>query len=284
MSAGTLPPVLEAGLKVSVELNGLFMPFARALKSLERFCRPLLVHNNDSTFEASVLGSSFLIRYRERNLMLFAKHQLGQPPRSPSDAMLAIFGGKSKPSGLGPSGSGMITFDPDYKVYEDICVLEFSPTEDSGEIDPLFCKLLPSQYVPIASLKPESIVSIFAIGYPSSQTAINYEEIDGELRNLDIACRRSVVYLERTEPSAWDIEHRLPLQLLARNDNEMPEPDGLSGAPVFVVYQDVASQCHIGFGGFVTEASKAGRFMVYSAHQIFPVVERFVATPYKSVA
>ena len=48
-------------LKTSVPLNGLEVPFPRAVQSLARFCRPLAFHNEGSDYELSMVGSAFAV-------------------------------------------------------------------------------------------------------------------------------------------------------------------------------------------------------------------------------
>ena len=49
----TIPTFFTAALKVIVQMNGVFVRFDRCIENLQRFCRPVMFHNEDPLYEAS---------------------------------------------------------------------------------------------------------------------------------------------------------------------------------------------------------------------------------------
>jgi hypothetical protein len=88
-----------ARAKTSVLMNGLLVPINRCPDNLSRFCRPVLFHNTDPYLDLSIMGSSFLVRHKGRNLVLCSRHQLGSgsDARAPDDIVIAI----TEPDGTG---------------------------------------------------------------------------------------------------------------------------------------------------------------------------------------
>lgn len=284
MTTVGLPTPLVAAMKLSVPINGLFVPFKRCVDNLQRFCRPVMFHNDDPTFDLSYSGSSFLFRYRGRNLMLCTRHQLGKgaAARDPQDIMLIIEEAGRK-VGLGPNEVTRANFAaPEQRDLEDIFLAEYRSVPDGRNLDPHFLRFDLDELPDLRSVPADRIVLTFAIGYPtrfsSFETTFDAEDMPV---GLDVVSRWCKLYLEPRAPDAWDRDYRLPLRLHREFHADLGDPDGFSGSPVFFVHQDESKQAHLGFAGMIAEANADGRFSIYEAAYIRQVVDGLLATPPK---
>jgi len=272
----TIPSFLTAILKTSVPMNGLYLPFDRCIANLQRFCRPVLFHNDDPTYEVSARGSSLLLRHQGRAFVLFSAHQLGigAQRRRPDEAMLILTDGTSARTGRGPDSAILVRHhDANVGNLDDVILLEYMLPPDDPALMAHFYQIDFAACVMPSQINREAILAIFAIGYPTqfSRFEPGYDEAREE-SSLEVASGWCPLYLERTEPSVWDTPHRLPLQLHPSYRNAIGDPDGFSGAPVFLLHQDVAHQVQLAFVGMITHASHDGRFMVYDATHLREIV------------
>ena len=276
----TIPTFLDSSLKTTVPINGVFLSFSKAIDSLERFCRPVFFHNDDPLYEVSYAGSSFLFRYRNRNLRICTKHQLGSgvSARSPRDLILMINNEEGANYGLTPRESTKVEMHDDSdRTLEDILVTTYEKLVDGPEIQKYFLELNADKIVDLQGLDCGNVIAIFAIGFPRAQSSFEstFDEVFEPI-SLHVTANYTPLYLEFSEPSAWDQPHRIPMTLHPGYTNGIGDPDGYSGSPVFLVYKDTSAQCHLGFGGMVTDASNDGRFNIYDAKQIFECVNKIV--------
>jgi len=272
----SLPSTLIATMKLSVPMNGVHVPFRRCIENLQRFCRPVMFHNDDPVFDLSCSGSSLLFRHRGRNLMLCTRHQLVNLGRSPQDVVLILDDPDGRKVALTPNETIRAIFPiPEQVNLEDIFLAEYHSTRNGRNLDPQFFTLDLEAMVDLQSVPPKKVVLVFAIGYPtrfsSFETTIDADDCP---TGLDVISRWCKLYLEPTEPSAWDHDLRLPLRVHERYHADIGDPDGFSGSPVFFLYQDDSKQAHLGFAGMITHANRDGRFLMYSAAHIRQVVAR----------
>ena len=267
-----LPSFMVATAKTSILLNGIYVKFNALIDILQRFCQPLTLHNSNSIYEISPFGSSFLVEYKTRKFRLFTRHQLGNGEQaySPEKVLLIFEDYQSNRVGLSPSNSFSLKFNgQNEKSLEDLAIVEYSQQIGGADIERFFYKLDLHAMSEFDNTDNKKIVAIFAIGYPSrfltAETSFDEEYLPTEA-SLNVGY--APLFLERANPSPWDIEYRTALQAHHRYNRDVGDPDGFSGAPVFYIYEDEARQSHLGFAGIITDGSKEGRFNIYRASDI----------------
>lgn len=189
-----VPPLIYAKAKAYVLINGLLVAIDDAKVSLERFSRPLVLHNEGSGYSVSVAGSCMLARYRGENLLIATRHQLGQGQqrRAETEACVALYddAANSKPTLLTPSGSITATFDdPGAKYLEDVLVLTFERGDKTGRLSAHFLQLDDTKT--LNEVEPGRIFAYLTIAYPTSGNEpilapdfTTYEEFQDRLRAL----------------------------------------------------------------------------------------------------
>lgn len=276
-----IPSFFTAAMKTTVEMNGVYVRFHRCIENLQRFCRPVMLHNDDPLYGASYAGSCFLLRYKSRNVLLCTEHQLGSQgsKRTPNEIMIIVEDDRGAKVGVSPDGAARIRFpDASTANLEDVVLIEYLSYRAGQDIQRHFYRLDSSAFVDLGTVKPAQVLVIFAVGYPSRFSSFETEfDTDYQAEGLDIRLGWSKLYLEQTTPQARDVPLRLPLQARSDAGTNIGDPDGFSGAPVFVVYQDAQLQAHLGYAGMITHGSRDGRFMVYDAGRIRPLLDRLAA-------
>jgi hypothetical protein len=281
MTVPTIPSFLTAAMKLAVPMNGVLVPFNRSVENLQRFCRPVMFHNEDPIFDLSYSGSSLLFRHAGRNLMLCTRHQLMNQGRNSNDVVLIVDEPDGRKVALTPNEASRVILQlREQANLEDIFLAEYASTRNGRNLQAQFFCLDLDSTADLRSVPPEKVVLIFAIGYPTrfSSFETTIDEEDGSAEGLDVISRWVKLYLEPTDPSAWDNEYRVPLQVHHRYHADIGDPDGFSGSPVFFLYQDDAKQAHLGFGGMITDANKSGRFNIYEAGHIRQIAANLATT------
>ena len=120
----------------------------------------------------------------------------------------------------------------------------------------------------------DGIRLIFALVFLSASTGYEPEYAEDEIVGAQVTPRWSKLYLQPSASELLDLEDRIPMVVHEEAPVNIEDPDGASGAPVFFVYQDKSEQAHLGFAGMITDASKAGRFMLYDAAVIQSILEK----------
>jgi hypothetical protein len=274
-----VPTFIVAAEKTSVDMNGVLVPFRRCVENLQRFCRPLLLHNQGSEYELSQVGSSFLLKHGPHFLVLCSKHQLGKPPhvRSQEDITIVVHDQDGSPVGLSPGALSRIDVTAeDAALLNDIVLAEFPGNHNGRDIKSLFYQLRLDTSPDISSIPQERMILLFAIGYPSHFSSHETEFHDDlSVVDMSVTSRWCKIYLETRIPDGFDLPYRIPLRLHRDFEADLGDPDGFSGAPVFFLYQDETRQTHLGFAGMVTHAHQDGRFSVYDARYIKTLLRLF---------
>ena len=65
-------------IKLSVRLNGIYIPPRSVESALGRYVEALIGHNQDEVFRVSLCGSAVPIRFRDRYLLVCTHHQVAQ--------------------------------------------------------------------------------------------------------------------------------------------------------------------------------------------------------------
>lgn len=252
----------EAALKKwdqkSVLINGLLVPFHRAVHSLVRFCRPMAFYNANNVFEISVSGSCFLVRLFDKHVQLTTRHQfgVGQTARDPGESCVIIDKeGKNlaltcsqcgRPSVKGESES-------DFRDAEDVVLLKFDPEKYSIDITRLFLDLASMQT--LAEVSPDLIDLGFSLGFPTELTELVGELNDPEKMSFEgYISRFSRIYLDPSyNPSPMPGHFEFCLHTKQKSMG-LVDFDGISGSPVFFLHHDYASQYYLGFAGMIRRA------------------------------
>ena len=274
----SIPSFIVAAMKTTVEMNGVFVRFNHCIENLQRFCRPVMFHNDDPMYEASYAGSSFLLRHRNRNVLLCTDHQLGQGDhkRQANEIMIILNDEGDKKVGLTPNGVTKIVFhDAEAQNLKDIALVEYASDREGRDVSRHFYRLDLDANCDLNSIPPERIVLIFSIGYPSAFSSFETTfTAEYEATGLDITSRWCKLYMERAQPGPWDLPFRIPVKLHSGYAAEIGDPDGFSGSPVFFIYQEDGGQTHLGYAGMITDGNREGRFMIYEAARIRDLVNR----------
>ncbi len=195
--------------------------------------------------------------------MLCTRHQLTNMSRDPSEVVMVVINPDGSKSALTPNEVSRVSVElSEHESLTDIFVAEYASERHGRNIADQFLQLDLGTVADLRSIPPEKIVAIFAIGYPTrfSSFETTLDEDEESPVGLEVISRWVKVYLEKTDPSVWDADLRLPLQLHSQYPAEIGDPDGFSGAPVFFVFKDNELNAHLGFAGMITDANKSGRF------------------------
>jgi hypothetical protein len=125
----------------------------------------------------------------------------------------------------------------------------------------------------LGSVPAEQVRAIFAIGFPTAErdAVLTYDEEEIPT-GLDMTVRWVKLYLELADRALLDTENRRPLVKHRIFEQELSDPDGHSGAPVFFISLDASLQAHLGFAGMITH-SNGTRFMIFEAEMIRQLLE-----------
>lgn len=273
-----LPSLLTSQLKLTVMMNGIYVPFRQALENFGRFCRPLSLYNDGTVFELSIPGSAFLARIQGHNLLMATRHQLGKgtDKRSPSDVVIvldeldqrvALTGNESF---LASDRSGGIPRE------QDLLLLRFEDGGNGRDLRPNFLQLQYDQILDATELPPGSKALIHAIvGFPSRFTEYDalWDEEAMATSQLSITSRWSKLFLVPAARTAWDDDELTPYVLPPNTQLDIGDPDGFSGSPLVMLYQDASHQTHLALAGVVVKASQVGRFNVYGPPRLRAAIE-----------
>jgi hypothetical protein len=132
-----VPSFLAAAMKLSVWMNGLLVPLNGSVTNLQRFCRPVMFHNDDPVFDLSCSGSSLLFRHARRNLMLCTRHQITNLERNPADIVLIVDDPDGRKSALTPNEISRATLGlPELANLEDLLLVEYASARNGRNLDP----------------------------------------------------------------------------------------------------------------------------------------------------
>lgn len=139
-----------------------------------------------------------------------------------------------------------------------------------------FLKIEASQFVGVPPKGTEKVFAYFTIAFPHQ--AVGYEMNNDESALAHLKSRYVKIYLEPKENWLKIIGNRHYFKSLDQLNEMNVDPDGFSGAPVFVVYQTKDLQCHFGLCGFVTDANKEGVMAVYLAEFLLPALNKILSS------
>ena len=227
----TLPGLIIAQIKTTVEINGIATPFNLSLTSLQRFCRPLLFHRNHDIYELAYSGSSFLFRCRGHNFLLCTRHQI-KGEFSPADICIVVEEEDARKIGLSPNATNRIRIDSYLdRTAEDILLIEYHSERNGRDLSPYFLRFDPDTVRSLGSVSSEQVVIIFAIGYPTrfADYEVKFDETDLAPIGLEVVSRWCKLYLQPREATEWDLSSRIPVKVHEKYPADVGDPDGFSG-------------------------------------------------------
>lgn len=266
-----LPSKLDAIATLSVHMNGLLIPATEAVRSVARFCRPLLFYNTNNPLELSLQGSGFMCRLKGKNLFLASRHQLGSgdAARKPDEAVVLI-----------PSTGGHLALTAAEAMFVtlhggpvdeplDLLMLRYEDRRGGQDIRNRFLNVLIDDVLEQSELPAGSkVLAHVAIGYATQNQGydVSFEEETFTLGLAAVRSRWSHIYLEPDALTSFDDPALSPYKLIG--SYTIQNFDGFSGAPVFLLYQDPADQAHMAFVGLVLKANQAGRFNILGGRKM----------------
>ncbi len=228
-------------------------------------------------FDAGATGSAFFLRYRARNYGICTLHQFGSGSFIyPAEAFfLGIADDGLTKIGIPPNEAIRATFeDKAHANLSDFYLARFDDERDGRNMKQHFLQV--DFQNTLRNLNPAQIKLIAAIGFPTEAMEVDLKlDEDAIPTGADMKLRWVRVVMERASPSSIDTPNRLPLTIHPQEEHKIDDPDGMSGAPVFFIYQDSAWQMHLGFAGIITH-SNGHRYMVYEADIIRQMLDKHI--------
>lgn len=265
-----LLPLFWARDRRSVAINGVWVAVEAVPAALQRFCAPCFFYNEgEPVYELSKLGSAFLMRYRNRNFALCSYHQVRD--RDWADFHVLIREPDGRIIGVGPEGGAQAQLPlPEHENLADIVLFEYANERNERDLRGRFLQLDLTRVRD--DVRAENVHRSFAIGYPTYAVNIDDPE-DGNPANWAVPWVR--LWLTDTARQILDHENRRPMIQDGRaRQRQLPDEDGMSGAPVFFFgFED--GRVFLGFVGMVTAARNA-RYMVYPAGYIRQFLDQYI--------
>jgi hypothetical protein len=255
-----IPTWKVAEAKMSVAVNGAYIPFKNAPDAMHRFVRPALFSTGSEEWELRLFGTAALYRYRGLSIALTTRHQTGDGNQKPSpEKFVVLADGGDRTLAVPPKNIRRpIIEEKEYMSLQDLWIFDFEDRIDNNRVDALNL-----EDVIWSDNKEVKVDYSFLIGYPTDSQIINLND-EGQL--VGVINRWIRQDLQPDEPKLMDVENRSMFVKHERSNRMSIEPDGLSGSAVFSIVHDGASNRHLRFDGLVTDA-RGDRFAVYpSAH------------------
>ena len=265
-----IPTWKTAEAKMSVCINGAYVPFKNAPNSMPRFVRPALFSTGDENWELQFFGSSFLGKYRGWHFGIATAHQTNSAHGAQEASKYVVLkevGGKTL--AIPPSNLHIPSVDEvGYSSLKDLIFFDFAEVDAPYRASHLdLTNILWSDDTSPADYS-------FLIGYPTSSAIITLNPEDySALESFTARWVRQD--LQPANPEALDTEHRNIFIKHDRSTRLSIDPDGLSGSPAFSIVKAANSERFIRFEGIVTNA-RGDRFAVYPSLYIRDMLEHIV--------
>ncbi|MGX1693617.1 hypothetical protein [Brevundimonas naejangsanensis] len=271
---------IRARALLSVSINGLWIGYNNLPTAVRRFCAPAFFHNEgEPTFDLTTRGSAILLRFQGRNFAVLTHHQLGKGVHTleAKDFTIGIDDRDGRKVGLTPVAVTRVSAESyAAKNLEDLQICEYEDVWNGRDLTDRFLKLDLSHT--LETVPSDAIKGIFAIGFPSELTAVEIGEWDEDTGDPPMSMRFQWVKVHLQPAAAthpFDPDNRIILEPDPKAPTTLSNPDGLSGAPVFFVWQDNNNQAWLGLAGMVTNA-RIDRFAVYSTIYIRTALQQHV--------
>lgn len=226
-------------LDTAVDLGGFLVP-AQALEShLGRFCQHLLVWTHDETHKLQLVGSSLPVKYRGHYFLLCSKHQLTDV--DPEDVCIMYPDGSSVVTSSGVRVCGEMVRGGETDAY-DIAAFDFTETLKSHPtLKPLFFCF---DHVP-PDVTSDKVVALIIAGFATTDQVYDIED-----NNHLGSVKRNLTARPDGQPTDKSLMRGKYVEPLGFS------PDGLSGAPVFVVQWAKNGQPRAYLGGLMLRSGR----------------------------
>ncbi|MGU3358914.1 hypothetical protein ACLBWX_01130 [Methylobacterium sp. M6A4_1b] len=264
-----IPTWKVAEAKMSVGVNGAFIPFKSAPDSMRRFVRPALFSTGDDEWELQLSGTAVLCRYRGLAVALATNHQAGDGSGKPlPEKFVVLANGGGRTLAIPPKSLHRPQIsEEEYRSLQDLCVFDFEDRVQTHRVEALNLDTV------LWSDNPDVAVDYsFLIGYPTDSQIINLNN-DGQL--VSIVNRWIRQDLRPDDLKLLDVDNRNMFVKDERSTRSSIEPDGLSGSPVFSIVRDTDSNRHLRFDGILTDA-RNDRFAVYPSVHIRDLMDQII--------
>lgn len=258
-----------AGAKMSVGVNGTFIPFKSAPDTMQRFVRPALFSTGHEVWELRTFGTAFLCRYRDLSLAIATSHQIGDGEDKPLPEKFVVLASVGDRTLAIPPATVRrpLIDEEEYRSLQDLCLFDFGERVRDHNIETIDLRSV--------RWSDESGLTVdysFLIGYPAGSFDADTDDDGKYQRFVNKWIRQD---LQPDVPRLMDVENRNMFIKHGRSTRLSVEPDGLSGSPVFSIVRDTTSDRHLRFDGIVTDA-RGDRFAVYPSAHIRDFMDRIV--------
>ncbi|MBY5976998.1 hypothetical protein KUV39_10115 [Phaeobacter italicus] len=258
-----------ADAKMSVAVNGTFLPFKNAPDAMQRFVRPALFSTEDESWELRTFGTAFLCRYQDLALAIATGHQVGDGGDKPLPEKFVVLASTGERTIAIPPAYALkpLIEEKEYKSLQDLCIFDFDERASERNIATLDLSAVRWSDDPKLTVDYS-----FLIGYPTESFGADINE-EGECQRFVNKWIRQD--LEPDGPALMDIDNRDMFVKHSQSTRLSTDPDGLSGSPVFSIVHDAASERHLRFDGIVTDA-RNDRFAVYPSVHIRRLLDQII--------
>lgn len=259
-----------AQAKMSVEINGTYVPFKSVPDALPRFVRPALFSTGHEVWELQFFGSSFLGKYRDWHFGLATAHQTNTGKGAPeASKFVVVVEADGKRLAIPPSDLHVPRIEGDEnQSLTDLIFFDYGVLDQRYRANHL--DLTKAYWSDDGGVNDYS----FLIGFPTSSKTI---KIDDDFTVLSEFTMRWIRQdLQRASTAPLDPEHRNIFVKHERSTRLSVEPDGLSGSPVFSIVSSPSSERYLKFEGIVTNA-RGDRFAVYPSVYIRDMLDDIIS-------
>jgi hypothetical protein len=204
--------------------------------------------------------------------LIATKHQLGHgiDERHPEDICITVSDDPVN-GRIMVSSSEVTTFtfdDPDNNltVEEDIVILGFNPKTYTSDITDRFFSM-PSDMADLSIIDNyNQLKLLFTVAYPSKFAGYPDQDFSDpeNVKVNSISAGYCRLFFELESKNGLYLHSQI-IRLISDGPIRLKDFDGVSGAPVFFIYQDASGQCHLGFAGIVQRGGTNGHFHIYDA-------------------
>lgn len=266
-----MPTWTLAQAKLSVEVNGTYVPFRDVPDAVQRFVRPAVFSTGHDVFELQNVGTAFMGTYKNWRFAVTTAHQASGLNGAPlAEKFVVVAGADGKRLAVPPRAVHKAKIeDPERQSMADLIFYDYTrPRVDAA---PQHLDLSRVRWSDEVGAAPDYS---FLIGFPSQSARITLEDSD-DPRLLEFAMRWIRQDLQPAERRPLDPEERDIFVKHAKSTRLTVDPDGLSGSPVFSIVPGAGGQRYLRFDGIVTNAN-ADRFGVYPSGTIRDLLDSIV--------
>lgn len=236
-----------------------------ALKAARRHCKQILTLNADETYPHSLRGSSCAVQMAGGHFIFCTAHQIRDYPPDQivvvpriEDQLTITCSAAHKPTVEGE--------DPNEDV-NDVRALEIRPENYAyEELGSEFLPLNSTRLFPTGNVSTSGI--FYAVGFPSSRQRVEYEGSPQILANQILVKGR----YEGPSPHAPRL-HRLTMDI-----DELFDPDGMSGGPVYFIGGRPGAY-FLGLAGMIVRGSSQSKTLHFLDSQyLWDVAESAMAS------